>query len=95
MSLCSVALSSFEEHEAKLAGSQMVRTAIRNQVLNLSNLIIVSVLYLKSATKLLILPLFFVSLQPTLQYFKRFLRLQDFKHKAAMKDVSLRHLSLT
>ena len=53
MLLCSVALSSFEEHEAKLAVPQMVRTAIRNQVFNLSNLIIVSVLYLKSATKLL------------------------------------------
>ena len=46
-------LSSFEEHEAKLAVPQMVRTAIRNHVFNLSNLIIVSVLYLKSATKLL------------------------------------------
>jgi hypothetical protein len=64
MSLCFVALSSFEEHEAKLAvlcrgkatkgrAPLMVRTAIRNQVFNLSNLIIVSVLYLKSATKLL------------------------------------------
>jgi len=54
--LCSVALSSFEEHEAKLAvlcrgkatkgrAPQMVRTAIRNPVFNLSDLIIVSVLY--------------------------------------------------
>ena len=32
---------------------QMVRTAIRNQVFNLSILIIISVPYLKSATKLL------------------------------------------
>jgi hypothetical protein len=51
--LCSVALSSLEEHEAKLAVPQMVRTAIRNQVFNLSILIIISVPYLKSATKLL------------------------------------------
>ena len=54
--LCSVALSSFEEHEAKLAvlcrgkatkgrAPQIVRTAIRNPVFNLSDLIIVSVLY--------------------------------------------------
>ncbi len=54
--LCSVALSSLEEHEAKLAVPQMVRTAIRSQVFNLSNLIIVSVPYLKSATKLLNFP---------------------------------------
>ena len=53
MLLCSVALASFEEHEAGLAVTQMVRIAIRNQAFNLSNLIIVSVLSLKSATKLL------------------------------------------
>jgi hypothetical protein len=53
MLLCSVALPSFEEHEAKLAIPPMVRTAIRNQVFNFSNLIIVSIPYLKSAAKLL------------------------------------------
>jgi len=52
MTLCSVVLSSFEEHEAKQAVPQMVRTAIRNQVFNLSNLIIVSVLYLKIGYKI-------------------------------------------
>ena len=53
MLLCSVAWSLVEEHEARLAVTQMVRTAIRNQAFNLSNLIIVSALSLKSATKLL------------------------------------------
>jgi hypothetical protein len=53
ISLCSVALPSFEAHEAKLAVPQMLRTAIRNQVFNLFDFIIVSVLYLKSATNLL------------------------------------------
>jgi hypothetical protein len=38
--LCSVALSSFEEHEAKLAVPQMVRTAMSNQIFNLSRIIL-------------------------------------------------------